>query len=84
MSKKGEDKDIIARFEKVMMKHFGPTGVYILNVQIKNLGRTKEMMRKEDIERLIEGLKEELIKVIRYDVDLLEDELREIMKESKI
>ena len=66
------------------MKHFGPTGVYILNVQINNLGRTKEMMRKEDIERLIEGLKDELLKVIRYDVERLEGELREILKESNI
>jgi hypothetical protein len=37
-------------------------------------------MRNEDLERLIEGLKNELIKVIRYDVEMLEKELREVME----
>jgi hypothetical protein len=70
---------IITEFEKILEKHFGPTGVYILNVQINNLGRTKEMVQKEDLEHLIQSLKDELIKVIRYDVEMLEKELREII-----
>ena len=80
--RKSKDIDIISRFEKVLMKHFGPTGVYILNVQISNLGRTKDTLRPEDMERLIQDLKEEFIKVIRYDVDLLEKELRDAMKNN--
>jgi uncharacterized protein YjgD (DUF1641 family) len=83
MSNNKKDIDIISRFEKVLHKHFGPTGVYILNAQLKNLGRTKEMMQKDDIERLIEGLKEEFIKVIRFDVEMLEKELRDVMNNGK-
>jgi hypothetical protein len=68
--------------EKVLMKHFGPTGVYILNDQIKIMDRTKDTIRAEDIEPLIEGLKEEFIKIIRADVESLEKELRDAVKIS--
>jgi hypothetical protein len=76
---KQKDIDIISRLEKVLLKHFGPTGVYILNDQMKCLDRTKDTIRAEDIEPLIEGIKEEFIKIIRADVEFLEKELREAL-----
>ncbi|UCH89468.1 MAG: hypothetical protein JSV49_02120 [Thermoplasmata archaeon] len=79
---KNTNLSIIIEFESVLEKHFGPTGVYILNALISDLGRTKEMIREEDLENVIEGLKEELLKVIRYDVETLERELRDIMEKN--
>ena len=79
---KQKDTDIISRLEKVLLKHFGPTGVYILNDQIKCLDRTKDTIRAEDIDPLIEALKEEFIKIIRADVDFLEKELRDALKNN--
>ena len=72
--------EIIERFESVLVGNLGDVGRFLLQQQLKSIGRTRENFRHEDVDPLITSIKEEFAKVIGYGVEKLELDLRRVMR----
>ena len=73
-------EEIIDRFEKVLVGNLGDIGKFLLEQQLKAIGRTRETFTPGDVDLLIESIKKEFSRVIGYGVDKLEMDLRRVMR----
>jgi hypothetical protein len=64
-----------------MLENLGEVGIFLLEHQLLECGKTRETFTEADIEPLISGLKKEFSKIIGYGVEKLERDIREALKE---
>jgi len=72
--------EIIERFESVLVGNLGDVGRFLLEQQLQAIGKTRSTFTKNDVELLIESIKQEFSKVIGYGVEKLEMDLRRAMR----
>ena len=72
--------EIIDRFERVLVGNLGDIGKFLLDQQLKAIGKTRETFTPNDVDLLIESIKKEFSRVIGYGVDKLEMDLRRVMR----
>lgn len=80
MSPELSGPEILDRFESVLVGNLGDVGRFLLEQQLQAVGKTRETFNVEDIDELIESIKEEFSKVIGYGVEKLEMDLRRVMR----
>jgi hypothetical protein len=74
--------EIIDRFEQVLVDNLGDVGRYLLQQQLLEVGKTRETFTENDVNALIQAMKDDFTKVIGYGVDKLELDLRKAIKED--